>query len=61
MPQSLQHSAWVNAYPEIASRPVWVELATYVGVIGGSSDYLAYVSYLRDKQWGRAGMRHAVS
>ena len=37
---------------------MWVELATYVGVIGGSSgDYLAYVSYLRDKQWGRAGMR----
>ncbi len=58
MPQSLQYPAWVNAYPEIASRPVWVELATYVGVIGGSSyDYLAYVSYLRDKQWGRAGMR----
>src|SRR6185436_3874861 len=40
----------------IASRPVWVEISTYVGIIGGSSyDYLAYVSYLRDKQWGRAG------
>ena len=58
VPQSLQYPPWVNAYPEIASRPVWVELATYVGVIGGSSyDYLAYVSYLRDKQWGRAGLR----
>jgi hypothetical protein len=58
VPQALQYPAWVNAYPEIASRPVWVELATYVGVIGGSSyDYLAYVSYLRDKQWGRAGQR----
>jgi hypothetical protein len=58
IPQSLQYPGWVSAYPEIASRPVWVELATYVGVIGGSSyDYLAYVSYLRDKEWGRAGMR----
>jgi len=57
VPQSLQYPAWVNSYPDIASRSVWVELATYVGVIGGSSyDYLAYVSYLRDKQWGRAGM-----
>jgi hypothetical protein len=37
-------------------RPVWVEVSTYVGIIGGSSyDYLAYVSYLRDKHWGRAG------
>jgi hypothetical protein len=60
IPQSLEYPSWVGAYPEIVSRPVWVELATYVGVIGGSSyDYLAYVSYLRDKQWGRAGRRVA--
>jgi hypothetical protein len=58
IPQALQYPAWINSYPDIASRPVWVELATYVGVIGGSSyDYLAYVSYLRDKRWGRAAMR----
>lgn len=56
VPQSLAYPAWIHSQPEIASRPVWVELATYVGVIGGSSyDYLAYTSYLRDKQWGRAG------
>ena len=42
-------------YSEISERPVWVELSTYVGVIGGSGfDYLAYVTYLRDKQWGLA-------
>jgi len=42
-------------YSEISERPVWVELSTYVGVIGGSGyDYLAYVAYLRDKQWGHA-------
>ena len=46
---------WVAEHPDIAKRPVWVELSTYVGVIGGSGyDYLAYVTYLRDKQWGVA-------
>ena len=58
IPQSLHYPEWIStgSHPEIASRPVWVETTTYVGVIGGSSyDYLAYVSYLRDKQWGRAG------
>jgi hypothetical protein len=46
---------WVAEHPDIANRPVWVELSTYVGVIGGSGyDYLAYVAYLRDKQWGHA-------
>jgi hypothetical protein len=35
-----------------------LETITYVGVLGGSGyDYLAYVSYLRMKQWGRAGRR----
>jgi len=59
IPQPFSYPAWVTseALPDIASRPVWLEATTYVGVIGGSSyDYLAYVSYLRDKQWGRAGM-----
>ena len=40
---------------QIADRPVWVELSLYAGVIGGAGyDYLAYTSYLRDKQWGNA-------
>jgi hypothetical protein len=56
IPQPLEYPSWVAAYQEIASRPVWVETITYVGVIGGSGyDYLAYASYLRDKQWGQAG------
>ena len=46
---------WIAEHPDISKRPVWVELSTYVGVIGGSGfDYLAYVTYLRDKQWGLA-------
>ena len=57
VPQPLNYPPWVvGELHDIASRPVWVETATYVGVIGGSSyDYLAYVSYVRDKKWGRAG------
>ena len=58
IPQSLEYPAWISAHQEIATRPVWVETTTYVGVIGGSGyDYLAYVSCLRDKRWGRAGGR----
>jgi hypothetical protein len=58
IPQPLHYPPWITlpAQPEVAARPVWVETITYVGVIGGSSyDYLAYVSYLREKHWGRAG------
>jgi hypothetical protein len=64
IPQPFNYPTWVTseALPDIASRPVWLEATTYVGVIGGSSyDYLAYVSYLRDKQWGRAGMGAATA
>jgi Natural resistance-associated macrophage protein-like len=56
VPQALQYPAWIHEHPEIAARPVWLETITYVGVLGGSGyDYLAYVSYLRAKNWGRAG------
>jgi hypothetical protein len=56
IPQPLEYPAWISAQKEFAERPVWIETITYVGVIGGSGyDYLAYVSYLRDKHWGSAG------
>lgn len=56
VPQSLAYPDWALAQAEFRARPVWVEAITYVGVIGGSGyDYLAYVSYLRDKGWGQAG------
>ncbi len=56
IPEPLAYPDWAFAQPELANRPVWVETITYVGVIGGSGyDYLAYVSYLRDKHWGQAG------
>ncbi|MGH9319715.1 MAG: Nramp family divalent metal transporter [Vicinamibacteria bacterium] len=43
-------------YPAIAARPPWVEVMTYVGIVGGNStDYIAYLSFLREKGWGLAG------
>jgi hypothetical protein len=56
IPLPLRYPDWITTQKEIAGRPVWVETITYVGIIGGSGyDYLAYVSYLRDKHWGQAG------
>lgn len=69
-PTPLAYPDWLAAHPDfesIAERPVWAEVATYVGVIGGSSyDYLAYTAYLREKGWRttdtpadpRRGLRH---
>lgn len=60
VPRNLEYPEWLlgDVRPEaqqIVARPVWVELSLYTGVIGGASyDYLAYASYLRDKQWGYA-------
>ena len=64
VPQAVEYPQWINAqsHAEIAKRSAWLETITYVGVIGGSSyDYLAYVSYLRDKRWGRAGASMAAA
>jgi len=54
VPQRLSYPEWVpEKYPDIAKYSVWVETTRYVGVIGGAGfDYLAYVSWLRAKQWG---------
>jgi hypothetical protein len=60
VPQRLEFPEWLlrdtsPAATKIVGQPVWVELSLYVGVIaGGGYDYLAYTSYLRDKQWGNA-------
>lgn len=56
LPRPLAYPDWAASVKDLAGRPVWVEVVTYVGVLGGSGyDYLAYVSYLRDKGWGHAG------
>ena len=50
---------WIHEDPkfrDIAQTNKWVELTTYVGVIGGAGfDYMAYTTWLRDKRWGYAG------
>jgi len=65
IPQTLEYPEWLRThqeYDKIAARPVWVETSTYVGVIGGSGfDYLAYTSWIRNKQWGRAGLSPATA
>jgi hypothetical protein len=54
VPTVLEYPSWLSSVRgELAARPVALEAATYVGVIGGSAyDYLAYVSVLRNKSWG---------
>ncbi|MBX9655390.1 Nramp family divalent metal transporter [bacterium] len=58
VPTRLAYPDWLfssDSYASISKRPVWIEVGTYVGVIGGSSyDYLAYVAYVREKGWDSA-------
>jgi Mn2+/Fe2+ NRAMP family transporter len=55
IPKSVSYPHWAISLEEIRTRPVWVETVTYVGIIGGSAyDYLAYVSYIREKGWIRS-------
>ncbi|MBL9129115.1 MAG: Nramp family divalent metal transporter, partial [Verrucomicrobiales bacterium] len=54
----MDYPDWARVLPEFRDRPVWVEVATYAGVIGGSGyDYLAYVAWLRDKHGSRSDRR----
>ena len=40
-------------YPQIASRPVWVEVISYMGAIGGGVyDYIGYVGITKKREWG---------
>ena len=43
-------------YPAVARRPVWVEVVTYMGAIGGGiQDYIGYVGYAKKRGWGMLG------
>jgi Mn2+/Fe2+ NRAMP family transporter len=55
-----EYATWVQtSYPAIAARPSWVEVMTYLGVIGGGTqDYIGYVGMLREKGWGRLGIQN---
>ena len=62
VPQTYQYPEWLDRlYPDVSRQPIWVEITRYVGVIGGGGfDYLAYVSFVRDKRWGLAGVAEAT-
>lgn len=57
-PQRVGYPDWAMNYDELKQRPIWVETITYAGIIGGSAyDYLAYVSYVREKRWTRDSLK----
>ncbi len=62
IPEPLSYPDWLSGkYPILAERSVWVEVLVYVSFIGGTgSNYLAYVSFLRDKKWGRSHLGPAT-
>jgi Mn2+/Fe2+ NRAMP family transporter len=56
-PGAYAYPTWIEQYPVFKERPVWIELTTYVGVIGGSSyGYLCYAAFVREKGWGNAAV-----
>lgn len=57
IPSMPDYAPWVaEKYPAIAARPVWIEVVTYLGAIGGGTyDYIGYTGMLREKKWGMLG------
>jgi len=53
---------WVSTkYPDLARRPIGLELATLMGAVGGGvQDYIGYVGFLREKKWGLSGVPNAA-
>lgn len=56
------YPAWVKAgYPDVAARPIPLEIIAYLGALGGGSyDYIGYVGSLRAKRWGMLGVPNAA-
>jgi len=54
IPQVPEYPEWIKVeYPEIAAKNVWVELAMYMGALGGGLyDYIAFLRYARERGWG---------
>lgn len=59
VPDSLAYEPWVaEKYPDVVARPVFVEVVTFVGALGGGMyDYVGYTGLLREKRWGLLGHR----
>ena len=54
VPVPLTYPEWLfKELPDMAAHSPLLELSVYVAAIGGVSyDYMAYVSFLREKKWG---------
>ncbi|MCZ6674445.1 MAG: Nramp family divalent metal transporter [Verrucomicrobia bacterium] len=54
VPTVPSYQDWIReAYPNIAKQAPWIELVTYIGIIGGGLPaYIGYFGFLRDKKWG---------
>lgn len=57
VPGGLEYQVFVNdKYPDVADIPVYVELAVFLGGIGGGMyDYIGYTGMMREKRWGMLG------
>jgi Mn2+/Fe2+ NRAMP family transporter len=57
VPHVPAYEPWVIAkYPEFTGRTVVLEMAVLLGAVGGGvQDYLGYVGFLREKNWGASG------
>lgn len=49
-----EHAEWVvRKYPEIAAKPISLEMISYLGAIGGGTyDYVGYIGMYNEKKWG---------
>jgi hypothetical protein len=59
IPNVPEYQPWVAGnYPDLVARPVFVELVTFLGALGGGMyDYIGYTGLLREKRWGVLGHR----
>jgi Mn2+/Fe2+ NRAMP family transporter len=58
VPRIPEYQPWIKAaYPDVAARTVWLEIAVLLGAIGGGlQDYIGYVGMMREKHWGASGI-----
>jgi len=54
IPSIPAYKDWIHTtYPSIAGKSAWIEIVSYIGIIGGGLPaYIGYFSFLREKQWG---------
>jgi len=65
IPSIPDYKDWIQKlYPNIAAKSAWIEIVSYIGIIGGGLPaYIGYFSFLREKRWGvfqdQAVFRHS--